>query len=111
LGLLQQFASTIATFYFLDALDEAPTAIQIEIMEKLTSLDVKLFITSRPLQTVEAAFPDAHRFPVAAQDQDIDTYLDIELPRTGDLRAILRTAGTSLKDEIKTSIKSASGGM
>jgi hypothetical protein len=111
LGLLQQLASTMATFYFLDALDEAPTAIQIDIMEKLTSLNIKLFITSRPLQTVEAAFPDAHLFRIAAQDQDIDTYLDRELPRTGDLRAILRTAGTTLQDEIKSSIKSASGGM
>jgi hypothetical protein len=109
--LLQRFASTIATFYFLDALDEAPAAIQIEIMEKLASLNVKLFITSRPLKNLEAAFPNVYRFLVVAQDGDIDLHIERELSRRGDLHAILKTAGASLRDEIKTAIRSASGGM
>jgi hypothetical protein len=111
--LLQQFASTMATFYFLDALDEAPTTIQIDIIEKLISLNVKLFITSRPLKNLEAAFPDldVYRFPIAAQDADLDLHIDKELSRSGDLRAILEEGGASLRKEIYTSIKAKCGGM
>lgn len=43
-----------ATFYILDALDEAPSKIQLAIVKALASLNVKLFITSRPLKPLEA---------------------------------------------------------
>ncbi|KAH6876951.1 hypothetical protein BKA70DRAFT_1576545 [Coprinopsis sp. MPI-PUGE-AT-0042] len=111
LGLLRQFTSTMVTFYFLDALDEAPTAIQIEIIQRLTSLNVKLFITSRPLKDVEAAFPNVHRFPIVAQPSDIDLHIEKEISLSGSLRAILEQGGTLLRDEVYTSIKEKCGGM
>ncbi|KAH6879581.1 hypothetical protein BKA70DRAFT_207350 [Coprinopsis sp. MPI-PUGE-AT-0042] len=111
LGLLRQFTSTMVTFYFLDALDEAPTAIQIEIIQRLTSLNVKLFITSRPLKDVEAAFPNVHRFPIVAQPSDIDLHIEKEISLSGNLRAILEQGGASLRDEVYTSIKEKCGGM
>ncbi|KAH6905409.1 hypothetical protein BKA70DRAFT_1565052 [Coprinopsis sp. MPI-PUGE-AT-0042] len=110
-GLLRQFTAAMVTFYFLDALDEAPTSIQIEIIQRLTSLNVKLFITSRPLKNVEAAFPDVHRFPIAAQASDLDLHIDTEISRSADLRAIIEQGGTSLRDEVYASIKGKCGGM
>ncbi|KAH6905417.1 hypothetical protein BKA70DRAFT_1153112 [Coprinopsis sp. MPI-PUGE-AT-0042] len=111
LGLLRQFTSTMVTFYFLDALDEAPTAIQIEIIQRLTSLNVKLFITSRPLKNVEAAFPNIHCFPIVAQASDLDLHIDTEISRSADLRTIIEQGGTSLRDEVYASIKEKCGGM
>ncbi|KAH6876908.1 hypothetical protein BKA70DRAFT_1127813, partial [Coprinopsis sp. MPI-PUGE-AT-0042] len=111
LGLLRRFTSTMVTFYFLDALDEAPTAIQIEIIQRLTSLNIKLFITSRPLKDVEAAFPNVHRFPIVAQPSDIDLHIEKEISLSGNLRAILEQGGTLLRDEVYTSIKEKCGGM
>ncbi|KAH6909738.1 hypothetical protein BKA70DRAFT_1102131, partial [Coprinopsis sp. MPI-PUGE-AT-0042] len=111
LGLLRQFTSTMITFYFLDALDEAPTAIQIEIIQRLTSLNVKLFITSRPLKDVEAAFPNIHCFAIVAQPSDIDLFIAKEIPLSANLRAILEQGGRSLQDEIYASIKAKCGGM
>jgi len=62
LHLLGQFnESMAATFYILDALDEAPTALQLSIVKALSSLNVKLFITSRPLEAVQANFPYAYQ--------------------------------------------------
>ncbi|KAH6879578.1 hypothetical protein BKA70DRAFT_1576192 [Coprinopsis sp. MPI-PUGE-AT-0042] len=110
-GLLRQFTAAMVTFYFLDALDEAPTTIQIEIIQRLTSLNVKLFITSRPLKNVEAVFPDVHRFPIAAQASDLDLHIDTEISRSADLRAIIEQGGTSLRDEVYASIKGKCGGM
>ncbi|KAH6904783.1 hypothetical protein BKA70DRAFT_1153566 [Coprinopsis sp. MPI-PUGE-AT-0042] len=111
LGLLRQFTSTMVTFYFLDALDEAPTAIQIEIIQRLTSLNVKLFITSRPLKDVEAAFLNIHRFPIVARPSDVDLHIEKEISLSGNLRAILEQGGTSLRDEVYASIREKCGGM
>jgi hypothetical protein len=111
LGLLRQFTNAMVTFYYLDALDEAPSAVQLDIIRKLTSLNVKLFITCRPLKNVEAAFPDVHRFPIRAQDRDIDLHIDQELSNSPDLCAILDQGGPSLREEIHTSIKRKCGGM
>lgn len=91
------------TFYFLDALDEAPPAIQIDVIKKLTSLNVKLFIPSRPLESVEASFPNVHWFPIFAQDQGIDLHIKSELSQSGNLCAILEEGGTLLQGEIYTS--------
>ncbi|KAH6909650.1 hypothetical protein BKA70DRAFT_1426069 [Coprinopsis sp. MPI-PUGE-AT-0042] len=56
--LLAEFvARRKATFYILDALDEAPVKIRLVLLQKLSSLGARLFITSRPLPTIEAKFP------------------------------------------------------
>ncbi|KAH6904769.1 hypothetical protein BKA70DRAFT_1063427, partial [Coprinopsis sp. MPI-PUGE-AT-0042] len=112
LSLYRQFSSTmLVTFCILDALDEAPPSLQLDLLEKLAAPDVKLFITSRPLKTVEARFPDAHRFRIVAQDQDIDLHIDKEISRSADLRELLEEGDPSLRNEIATSIKEKCGGM
>ncbi|KAH6901823.1 hypothetical protein BKA70DRAFT_1229636 [Coprinopsis sp. MPI-PUGE-AT-0042] len=102
LGLLREFTGAMITFYVLDALDEAPTAIQTEIIQRLTSLNVKLFITSRPLKNMEATFPDVYRFP---------HFCPSEISLSGDLRTILEQGGILLRNEVYTSIKAKCGGM
>ncbi|KAH6909746.1 hypothetical protein BKA70DRAFT_175144 [Coprinopsis sp. MPI-PUGE-AT-0042] len=111
LSLLRQFTGSMITFYVLDALDEAPTRVQLELIEKLASLNVKLFITSRPLKPVEASFPNVHRFPIIAQGSDIDIHIDKEISRSADLREILEDGGPSLRSELAISIKEKCGGM
>ncbi|KAH6876948.1 hypothetical protein BKA70DRAFT_1476136 [Coprinopsis sp. MPI-PUGE-AT-0042] len=99
LGLLRQFTGAMVTFYVLDALDEAPPEIQLEIIQRLTSLNVKLFVTSRPLKNVEAVFPNVHRFSIVAQASDIDLHIDKEISRSADLCTILLKGGTVLRNE------------
>ncbi|KAH6867454.1 hypothetical protein BKA70DRAFT_404599 [Coprinopsis sp. MPI-PUGE-AT-0042] len=57
LSLLRQFSSTmLVTFCILDALDEAPPKIQLEIVDKLASVNtMKLFITSRTVEVCGSA--------------------------------------------------------
>jgi hypothetical protein len=113
LGLLQSCAKLFAvSFYVLDAVDEAPVKVQLDLLRKLASLDVKLFITSRPMEAVEARFPDAHHFRIAARDQDIALHIANEIARSPELCELFEQAdSTSLRDEIVSSIKSKCRGM
>jgi hypothetical protein len=112
LQLLQRFArQKRGTFYFLDALDEAPDRVQLELVKKLASLDVRLFITSRPLKTVENCVPGVHSFAIAAQDHDLDLHIDQEIEASPDLQSLLQRVGPSLRKEIVTSIKDKCKGM
>ncbi|KAH6876899.1 hypothetical protein BKA70DRAFT_1576531 [Coprinopsis sp. MPI-PUGE-AT-0042] len=112
LALLRQFVGLMAiTVYALDALDEAPPKIQLELLEKLASLNVKLFITSRPLKTLEAHFPSAHRFPIVAHNDDITLHINQEISRSAELRGILQKADQSLHNKIVASVIQKCGGM
>ncbi|KAH6870867.1 ankyrin repeat-containing domain protein [Coprinopsis sp. MPI-PUGE-AT-0042] len=112
LQLLCQFTTvTAATFYLLDALDEAPDRIQVDLVLKLASLNVRLFITSRPLESVQARVPNAHRFPIFARDDDLDLHINEEISRSRDLASLLENADPSLRDEIVSLVKSKCGGM
>ncbi|KAH6873709.1 hypothetical protein BKA70DRAFT_281891 [Coprinopsis sp. MPI-PUGE-AT-0042] len=112
LQLLRQFAEVnAATFYLIDALDEAPDRIQVDLVLKLASLDVRLFITSRPLEAVQARAPNAHCFPIFAQEGDLDLHINQEIARSRDLETLLKKAGPSLKDEVVSLVKSKCGGM
>ncbi|KAH6889029.1 hypothetical protein BKA70DRAFT_1163656 [Coprinopsis sp. MPI-PUGE-AT-0042] len=111
LGLLRQLtAGMAATFYVLDALDEAPVKVQLAILKTLASLDVKLFITSRPLKTVEDNFPNALTFHIIAQDTDIDLHIEKGISENAELQRVLN-ANPSLRDEIMSTIKGNCGGM
>ncbi|KAH6901131.1 hypothetical protein BKA70DRAFT_1158947, partial [Coprinopsis sp. MPI-PUGE-AT-0042] len=107
LGLLKRFSSELklTTFYFLDALDEAPADVQLELLESLISLNVKLFITSRPMKLLEARFPNAHHFPIVAQDSDLDVHIGKEMSRSMELQAILTSASPGLEGRITLAIK------
>ncbi|KAH6867197.1 ankyrin repeat-containing domain protein [Coprinopsis sp. MPI-PUGE-AT-0042] len=112
LHLLRLFTALIeATFYFLDALDEAPPGVRLDLLKKLSSLNVKLFITSRPLPHLEAYFPGAHRFPILAQDRDLDLHIKKEISRSTELQTILNEEGPSFREWIATTIKEKCGGM
>ncbi|KAH6897701.1 hypothetical protein BKA70DRAFT_747842 [Coprinopsis sp. MPI-PUGE-AT-0042] len=113
LGLLKRFTSevTTTTFYFLDALDEAPAEVQAELLESLMSLNVKLFITSRPLKLLEARFPEAHHFPIIAQDSDLEVHIGKEMSRSMELQAILAIATPGLEGRITMTIKRKCSGM
>jgi hypothetical protein len=99
------------TFYVLDALDEAPTKIQLAIIKVLASLNVKLFITSRPLPNVESKFPQARSFKIVAQDVDVELHIAKGIEESPDLQDVLRLVGLSLREEIVNSIKQNCGGM
>ena len=99
------------TFYFLDALDEAPPDVQIDLLEHLSSLNAKLFITSRPLKALAGRFPDAHHFTVVAQDNDLETHIMREVSRSPELQAILATATPGLEGRITVTVKQQCSGM
>lgn len=100
-----------ATFYFLEALDEAAPEVQLDLLEKLSTLDVKLFITSRPLAALEARFPSAHRFPIFAQDRDLDLHISKEISRSIVLQSVLDQPGSTLRAKIASTVKQKCGGM
>jgi hypothetical protein len=111
LALLRRFAEGVdVTFYILDALDEAPKKIQLAVVEALASLNVKLFITSRPLEAVKANFPEAHTFRITAQDADIDVHFAKTSKEDPALRRLFHELPT-LRDAVLSTIKQNCGGM
>ncbi|KAH6909928.1 hypothetical protein BKA70DRAFT_1148496, partial [Coprinopsis sp. MPI-PUGE-AT-0042] len=112
LGLLQELADCMTcTFFILDALDEAPTKIQLAVVKAFASLNVKVFITSRVLKTVESYFPQAHTFPIIAQDVDLDLHIAKGIDDIPDLQHLLRQADPSLREEVFSTVKQNCGGM
>ncbi|KAH6907842.1 hypothetical protein BKA70DRAFT_1189329 [Coprinopsis sp. MPI-PUGE-AT-0042] len=110
--LLHRFSEVLAaTFYFLDALDEAPPDVQFDLVEKLNTLNAKVFITSRPLANLDTCFPGAHRFSIRAQDRDLDLHISQEITRSPVLRAILNEAGPELRYKITSTVKKKCEGM
>ncbi|KAH6909818.1 hypothetical protein BKA70DRAFT_1425539 [Coprinopsis sp. MPI-PUGE-AT-0042] len=109
---LHQFTeATASTFYILDALDESPDKLQLDLIKKLASLNVRLFITSRPLKAVEARVPGACSFPIVAQGQDLDLHIAQGIARSADLQDLLEKAAPSFREEMVSSIKQNCGGM
>jgi hypothetical protein len=110
--LLKVFTTLVkASFYFLDALDEAPEPIQLDLLIRLSSLDVKLFITSRPLTLLQAEFPSAHCFTIAARDRDLELHINNEIQRSLRLRRLLSSADPSWRAKIVSAVKEKCGGM
>jgi hypothetical protein len=111
-GLLRQLIGRMScTYCVLDAIDEAPSIIQLAVIKALASVGVKLFITSRPLKPLEANFPGAHIFAIIAQEYDIDLHITKVLGESTDLLGLLRKVGPSLRAEIVSTIKQNCGGM
>ena len=101
----------LATFYFLDAMDEAPPDVQLDLLKKLSSLNVQLFITSRPMDALQARFPTAHCYPIRAQDHDLDLHINKEISRSVVLQDILNARGPELRERLTTKVKEKCGGM
>jgi ankyrin repeat domain-containing protein 50 len=111
LQLLKDCVIVVKAFYFLDALDEAPLDIQASLVEKLSSTGAKLFITSRPMTTLQDRFPDAHHFAIAAQEYDIGLLINERLNRSHELDKVLEQGGAALRAHIESSIKQNCRGM
>jgi hypothetical protein len=69
---------------------------QLELVKKLASLGICLFITSRPLPSVESSVPGVHSFPIASQGHDIDLHINRAISKSSDLQILLRAAGPAL---------------
>ena len=100
-----------AAFYVLDALDEAPVRIRLKLIQTLSSLGARLFITSRPLPALEAKLPSAFTFSIAAQDQDLDLHIEEKIADSEDLQDLLEQGGPSFKAHLVSTVKDKSGGM
>jgi hypothetical protein len=105
LTLLHQFTERVAVmFCILDALDEAPKKIQVAVVEALASVNVKLFITSRPLKVVQANFTEAHTFHISAQDDDIDLHFTKVTKENPGLHHLF-DGDPSLREEVLSTVK------
>ncbi|KAH6911344.1 hypothetical protein BKA70DRAFT_1185890 [Coprinopsis sp. MPI-PUGE-AT-0042] len=110
--LLRRFAEVLAEmFYFLDALDEAPPDVQFDLLKRLSTLNVKIFITSRPIANLDSRFPGAHRFSIRAQDHDLELHIGKEIERSLVLQTILDQGGPLLRKKIMSTIKEKCEGM
>ncbi|KAH6888307.1 hypothetical protein BKA70DRAFT_59495 [Coprinopsis sp. MPI-PUGE-AT-0042] len=110
--LLRRFAEVIAEiFYFLDALDEASPEVQFDLLRRLSTLNVKIFITSRPLAHLDSCFPGAHRFSIRAQDRDLQVHIAKEIEHSPVLQTILNKGGPSLRGKIVSTVKEKCEGM
>lgn len=112
LQLLKSFREVVTTiFCFLDALDEAPIRVQFNLLDRMSSLNFKLFITSRSLKVLEADFPNAHYFTITAQDSDLNLHIHKEIQQNPHLRRILNNAEPSLRADMVSLVKEKCGGM
>ena len=114
MALLRRFTDLMLTYYVLNALDEAPTEIQLPILQKLVYLNVELFITSRPLKVVKGHFRDVdaiHHFQISAKDEDLDLHISEEISCSCDLQSFPDEEDTLLKQVVFKAIKQESGGM
>ena len=112
LHLLQVFATLEGeTFYFVDALDEAPPKVQLSLLKALLTLNVKLFITSRPLKLLETQILDADHFEISARPRDIDLHVVEEMSKSPELCRLMQERGPTWKEEILTLIKLRCCGM
>ncbi|KAH6907874.1 hypothetical protein BKA70DRAFT_1150159 [Coprinopsis sp. MPI-PUGE-AT-0042] len=108
--LLARFSQGIETmFYFLDALDEAPPDVQFDLLKRLSTLNIKVFITSRPIANLDSCFPGAHRF--CAQDRDLDLHISNAITRSPVLQAILNQGGPELRYKVTSTVKKKCEGM
>jgi hypothetical protein len=112
-GLLAVFVACKAvTCYILDALDESPVSVQLDLLRKLASLNALIFVTSRPMKDVQACFSkSAHCFEIVAQEGDLDLYIQQKLRGNAHLQALLVRGGTEQQEQLVATVKAKCGGM
>ena len=110
--LLRRFNQrTRVTFYVLDALDEAPVRIRLKLIQTLSSLGARLFITSRPLPALKSKLPDAFAFDISARDSDLDLHIEEKMAGSEYLQDLLERGDLSLKARLIATVKAKCGGM
>ncbi|KAH6904886.1 ankyrin repeat-containing domain protein, partial [Coprinopsis sp. MPI-PUGE-AT-0042] len=97
------------SFFIIDGLDEAPSDIQYALLKALTSLRAKVFVTSRPLDLLQAKFPDAKFLEIVANKADIEKHINAKISQDPKLRAVLEHG--SLKSTAIATIQNKSEGM
>jgi hypothetical protein len=110
MGLLVGFITAGKLLVFvLDALDEMRAEDRPVLLELLSSINANLFITSRPLDTIQQQYPDAQIFEISASQADIELHVQAFLRHSPGVVALL--AGTDLEEHIGETIYRMSGGM
>ncbi|KAH6903928.1 ankyrin repeat-containing domain protein [Coprinopsis sp. MPI-PUGE-AT-0042] len=110
MGVLAEFVKRgKALFFVLDALDEMRAEDQPVLLRLLSSLDVKLFITSRPLDLLQRQYPQAQLFNIAASRSDIDLHIKDFLRHSPVVMALLE--GNDFEKRIVETVHRKSGGM
>jgi hypothetical protein len=110
LGILfKAMKSFKASFFVLDGLDEASSSAQAAILDGLSSLGGRVFITSRHLKALARRFPTAHHFTITAQEQDIRLCITQKIQASQDLDILLEDS--AFREEAISTILKASGGM
>jgi hypothetical protein len=96
-------------FFVLDALDELRAEDRPILLRLLTSLDAKVFITSRPLDVLQKQYPYAQIFDIAASPADVKLHVHYFLQHCPEVMALLE--GTDLEQSLAETIHRKSGGM
>lgn len=97
-------------FCVLDGLDEALDEVKQRLLGTLRSLNIRLFITSRPSDLLEAVIPVDDRIEVQAHQQDIAYLIEHSIELNPVFGALLKTH-PSLKYEVVQTIQQKAGGM
>ncbi|KAH6879714.1 ankyrin repeat-containing domain protein [Coprinopsis sp. MPI-PUGE-AT-0042] len=96
-------------FFVLDAFDEMQAEDRPIVLRLLASLDVKLFITSRPLEPLQRQYSYAQIFNITASPSDLDLHIKHFLQHNPEVMALIE--GTDLEEQIAETIHQKSGGM
>lgn len=96
--------------FFLDALDELIPSERKPLIDVLSRVDARLFITSRPLETLQRSFPDAQFFEIAPKPSDINLLVERAMEQNPDLCELIQGTACS-KEFVKQIIREKSGGM
>jgi ankyrin repeat domain-containing protein 50 len=110
MGLLAEFIRLgKKLFFLLDALDEMRVEDRPILLRLLTSLDAKVFITSRPLDVLQKQYPQAQVFDIAASSADVKLHVQDFLQHCPEVMELLE--GTDLERNLAQTIHQKSGGM
>jgi ankyrin repeat domain-containing protein 50 len=109
LDLLRQFSRVVRIVFIIDGLDEASYDTQFDLVDAIASLNARFLITSRPLERLKSAVPDAVFFEVRARVEDIELLVSQKIQRDPRFAGFLEKH--KLKNEVVTRVTKNSGGM
>jgi ankyrin repeat domain-containing protein 50 len=99
-------------FFVLDALDALRAQYRPVLLGMIEVLHIKLFITSRPLETLQRQLPQDQVFSIAATPYDLDLYIKELFRHNADVVALLDGTGYEWRiDGIVETVHRKSGGM
>ncbi|KAH6908138.1 ankyrin repeat-containing domain protein [Coprinopsis sp. MPI-PUGE-AT-0042] len=112
LQLLRDMSQVFETFFCgLDGLDEAAPDTQFKLIDALSTVKARFFITSRPLEPLHSALPNAHFFNIVARDHDIRLMVAQKLRESPRVVSMLNAGGKARQEEVVSKITSNANGM